>query len=63
MNEEELDARPNLHKSLTTPPVLDLPRAEGKLTGDTDACHNQVGRVLLQEQPEGTTEPFGYRSR
>lgn len=50
-------------QSLKTPPVLALPRDEGKLTVDTDACDKQIGCVLLQEKPHGTTKRIGYWSR
>ena len=43
--------------------MLALPRRDGHLTLDTDACARQLGCVLLQTQPDGTDRPLGYWSR
>lgn len=45
---------------LTSPPVLALPNRKGHITVGTDACDKNVGCVLLQKQPDGTTKPIGY---
>ena len=63
LNAEETKAFEDLKGLLIAPPVLALPKAEGKYTVDTDACDLQVGCVLLQEQEDGTNRPVGYWSR
>ena len=63
LNEEEMGALEELKKRLIEPPILTLPRRDGRYTVDTDACDKQVGCVLLQEQPEVPARPIGYWSR
>ena len=63
LNQAESDAFAELKERLTSPPVLALPRRDGHLTLDTDACARQLGCVLLQTQPDGTDRPLGYWSR
>jgi len=53
----------DLRQALLEPPILALPKANGKMIVDVDACANQLGCTLLQEQPEGNTLPVGYWSR
>jgi Reverse transcriptase (RNA-dependent DNA polymerase)/RNase H-like domain found in reverse transcriptase len=53
----------SLRQKLLSPPVLALPRREGKLWLDTDASAAQLGCCLLQEQPFGPALPLGYWSR
>lgn len=48
--EGEMNALTSHEKSLNTPPVLSLPRAEGKMPVDTAFCDTQIGCVLLQEK-------------
>lgn len=47
---------------MTTPPVLALPRVEGKITVDRDVCDKKIGYVPLQEQPDGQRKHIGYCS-
>ena len=64
LNEEETKAFETLKERLIEPPVLALPKLQGRYTIDTDACNTQVGCVLLQEQEgEKTPNPVGYWSR
>ena len=63
LTDEELSAMKDLQDKLITPPVLALPRPNGRITIDTDACAYQVGCVLLQEQEDQTVKPIGYWSR
>jgi len=44
-------------------PVLALPKANRKLVVDVDACADQVGCTLLQEEPGELLHPVGYWSR
>lgn len=60
---EETEAFETLKSKLVEPPVLALPRGKGRYTVDTDACNEQVGCVLLQEQPDGVKRPIGYWPR
>jgi len=48
---------------LLCPPVLALPKANRKLVVDVDACVDQVGCTLLQEEPGELRHPVGYWSR
>lgn len=43
----------NLKQELITAPVLPLPRPEGQLVTEADACEKQAGCVLLPEQESG----------
>jgi len=52
-----------LKERLTSTPILALPRREGLLILDTDACAVQVGCTLLQQQPDKSILPVGYYSR
>lgn len=45
------------------PPVLALPRLNGKFTINTDTCDTQVGCVLLQEKEDKVLKPISYGSR
>ena len=49
--------------ALLCPPVLSLPKANRKLVVDVDACADQVGCTLLQEEPGELLHPVGYWSR
>jgi len=53
----------DLRNALLCPPVLALPQANRKLVVDVDACADQVGCTLLQEEPGELLHPVGYRSR
>lgn len=52
-----------LQNCLTSPAVLALLYAEGHFMLDTDACNVRAGCMLMQEQPDYTTEPGGCWSR
>lgn len=43
-------------------PIFALPRIVGELRGDTDACNEKVGCVLLQKKPVAKAQPVGYWS-
>ena len=60
---EQLQAFNVLHERLLKPPILALPRAEGRSLLDTDASATQLGCFLRQMQPDGSTLPLGYWSR
>jgi len=49
--------------ALLFPPVLSLPKTNRKLVVDVDACADQVGCTLLQEEPGELLHPVGYWSR
>lgn len=49
-----------LQSKLTSAPVLELPRLNGKFNFDTYAFERKVGCLLLKEQPDGMTKPVGY---
>jgi len=53
----------DLRNALLCPPVLALPKANRKLVFDVDACADQVGCTLLQEEPGKLLHPVGYWSR
>jgi len=58
-----LAAYEDLRQALLGPPFLVLPKAKDKMIVDIDACANQLGCSLLQEQLDGNTLPVGYWSR
>jgi len=58
-----LAAFADVRQALLAPPILVLPKAKGQMIVDVDACADQLGCTLLQEQPDGTRLPFGYWSR
>jgi len=60
---EEQAAFDRLREQLCNPPILALPRKEGKYIIDVDASYDQLGCALLQEQPTGAYLPVGYFSR
>jgi len=53
----------DLQNALLCPPVRALPKANWKLVVDVDACADQVGCTILQEEPDELLHPVGYRSR
>ena len=63
LSNEEFESFRELKRLLMNPPILGLPRLGYKYTLDTDACDNQVGCNLLQNQPNGDRLPIGYWSR
>jgi hypothetical protein len=63
LRQEQLEAFEKLCQKLLDPPILELPRAEGNFTLDTDASNYKIGCTLLQYQPDGSRHPIGYWSR
>jgi len=59
---EEQAAFDKLSEQLCHPPILALPRKEGKYIIDVDASYDQLGCCLLQQQPDGFYLPVGYFS-
>jgi hypothetical protein len=60
---EQLAAFEKLRENLLNPPILALPRVEGTLTLDTDACDEQIGCALFQDKPDESKHPISYWSR
>jgi len=54
-----LAAFDDLRQALLAPPILALPKAKGQMIVDVDACADQLGCTLLQEQPDCTRLPVG----
>jgi len=54
---EEHAAFDRLREQLCNPPIVALPRGQGKYIIDVDASYDQVGFALLQEQPAGEFHP------
>jgi len=50
----------DLRNALLCPPVLASPKANQKLVVDVDACDDQVGCTLLQQEPGELLHPVGY---
>lgn len=63
IGKDKTEAFDSLKQRLMKLPVFGLPSLNGRYTTDTDASDKNIGCVLLQEQPEGTTQPIGYWSR
>jgi len=59
---EALGAFEKLKRRLTEAPILALPPRHGSYTLQTDESAGQVGAVLLQEQPDQSTQAVGYWS-
>lgn len=53
-SEEHLKAFRYLNKSLESPPVLGLPKIDGRYMVDKDTRKYALGAVLLQEQEKST---------
>lgn len=58
-----MEAYETSNAKVSSPLELALPRRDGKMFVDTDACGRQIGRVLLQVQPDKSVRPIGYWSR
>jgi len=56
----DIAAFEDLRNALLCPPVLALPKANRKLVVEVDACADQVGCTLLQEEPGELLHPVGY---
>ena len=66
LNESQLKAFESLKLALVSPPVLALPKEEGKFIVDTDASDVAVGVVLSQVQwyeGEWKVRPIGFYSK
>jgi len=59
---KEQAAFDKLREHLCHPPILAIPRKEGKYIIDVDASYDQLGCCLLQQQPDGKSLPEGYFS-
>ena len=60
LTDTEYAVSEELRRRFVSPPILTLPRYVLKCTLDTDACGNQAGCALLQEQTEGGIRPIRY---
>jgi len=60
---EEQAAFDKLREQLCHPPILAIPRKEGKFIIDVDASYDQLGCCLLQQQPDGKYLLAGYFSK
>jgi hypothetical protein len=63
LTEEQLSSFNALREKLLHPPVLALPRREGRYILDTDASNEQIGCFVLQEQADASTRQIRYWSR
>jgi len=57
---EEQGAFDKLREQLCHPPIIAIPRKEGKYIIDVDASYNLMGCCLLQQQPDDKYLPVGY---
>lgn len=60
--EDQLAAFEDLKQALVSPPILTIPHPNRKFVVDVDACADQVGSALLQEQEDRHLRPVGYYS-
>jgi len=60
---EEQNAFDKLREQLCHPPILAIPRKEGKYIIDVDASYDQLGCCQLQQQPDGKYLPVGFFSK
>jgi len=60
---EEQAAFDKLREQLSHPPILAIPRKEGKYIIDVDASYDQLGCCLLQQQPDDKYLTVGYFSK
>jgi RNase H-like domain found in reverse transcriptase len=56
-------AHSKLKESITTAPILALPRPQGLYVLEADASAAQLGVQLLQQQPDEILRTFGFWSR
>ena len=52
-----------LREQLCHPPILAIPRKEGKYIVYVDATYDQLGCCLLQQKPDDKYQPAGYFSK
>jgi len=60
---EEQAAFDKLRQQLCHPPILAIPREEGRNIIHVIASYDQLGFCLLQQQPDGKYLPVGYFSK
>jgi len=60
---EEQAAFDTLREQLCHPPILAIPRKNGKYIIDVDASYDHLGCFLMQQQPDGSYLPVGYVSK
>jgi hypothetical protein len=63
LSSEQLAAFEKLRDNLLNLPILAFSRVEVMFTLDIDACDEQIGCTLFQDQPDGSKHPIGYWSR
>lgn len=56
-------ASEDLKAALVSPPVLIIPHQTRRFVVDIDACADQLGCALFQEQENGDVHPVGYFNR
>jgi len=59
----QLAAFEDLKGALVSPPILPIPHPNRRFVVDVDACADQLGCALMQEQEDGDLRPVGYFSR
>lgn len=60
---EEKEAVPTLKEKLIASSIMALSRGHGDLIFEIDACDEQLGEVLIQEQPKGLPKPTAHSTR
>ena len=60
---EEQAAFDKLREQLCHPPILAIPRKEGKYIIEVDSSYDQLGCCLLLQQPDNKYQPVGYFSK
>jgi RNase H-like domain found in reverse transcriptase len=63
LDSDAIQAQRDLKTSITSAPILALPRATGLYFLEADAFASQLGVQLLQEQPDRSFRPVGFWSR
>lgn len=63
LTDKERDVQTIGKERLMFPSFIAVSRTKGQYTMDINACHNQVGAVLLQKPPDVPPKPIGYWSR
>jgi hypothetical protein len=63
LSSEAIGVFNTLRDRLLSPPVLALPRTDGRIWLDTDVSDGQLGCCYLQAQLDGKSLPLGYWSR
>jgi RNase H-like domain found in reverse transcriptase len=63
LDDAAVHAHSKLKDSITTAPILALPRPRGLYVLEADASAAQLGVQLLQQQPDESLRPIGFWSR